>query len=341
MDEHLMVDRAFVARSDFSNRQPELHHYTTFDGLQGIYESRSLRATRFTDLNDSSEYIHLKRPLLNAVAPRFEQILRKLRKIKPSTAKKINAAGGIREVASVEAARLIEDLYSHAYDKRDDVMLTTPYTLSFCSHGVSERYERDNGLLSQWRGYGKGGGFCLVFDTARLVSMLEEEDDTNAWAVLKIDDVRYGSDLPQEEEFLRAVEVCEVAFRQILRRTPLVAPYGGFFPFHRSAPFFKHPAFREEREVRVVAIPYHHKMLNVVRMRAPWLPPPLIKKIHAIGEGELRRHFLYLFSDLATPLPIKRVIVGPSRHQVENRDRARAILDPSIPLIMSETPFLG
>jgi hypothetical protein len=39
-------------------------------------------------------------------------------------------------------------------------------------------------------------------------------------------------------------------------------------------------------------------------------------------------------------LPIKRVIVGPSRHQDENFERARSLLGDSVTLVRSDTPFL-
>src|SRR5258708_2396783 len=39
---------------------PELHHYTTFAGLEGIVKSNSLWATHYSSLNDSSEILFVK-----------------------------------------------------------------------------------------------------------------------------------------------------------------------------------------------------------------------------------------------------------------------------------------
>ena len=44
-----------IAHPDFPRVHPELHHYTTYDGLKGIFETRTLWATHYSHLNDSSE----------------------------------------------------------------------------------------------------------------------------------------------------------------------------------------------------------------------------------------------------------------------------------------------
>jgi hypothetical protein len=42
----------------FIATHPELHHYTTFQGLKGIVETNTIWATHYCDLND------LKHPLI-------------------------------------------------------------------------------------------------------------------------------------------------------------------------------------------------------------------------------------------------------------------------------------
>jgi hypothetical protein len=44
-----------VAAADFACGHPELHHYTNFDGLSGIYASRTLWAVNYRHLNDTRE----------------------------------------------------------------------------------------------------------------------------------------------------------------------------------------------------------------------------------------------------------------------------------------------
>jgi hypothetical protein len=51
--------------------------------------------------------------------------------------------------------------------------------------------------------------------------------------------------------------------------------------------------------------------------------------------------YIALFETLNRELPIKRVIVGPSRNQQQNYDRALTVVKKSTPLVCSETPFLA
>ena len=53
--------------ADFASGHPELHHYTNFDGLSGIYTSRTLWAVNYRHLNDTREIAVLEGPL--SVAP--------------------------------------------------------------------------------------------------------------------------------------------------------------------------------------------------------------------------------------------------------------------------------
>ena len=44
-----------------------------------------------------------------------------------------------------------------------------PFVVSFCGHNEKEHYyERQHGLLSMWRAYGKDVGYALVFERQKL-----------------------------------------------------------------------------------------------------------------------------------------------------------------------------
>ena len=59
-------------------RHPELHHYTTREGIAGIWKTNTLWATHFSHLSDSSEIVLLRNPLVAALeAPIKRQIMRK------------------------------------------------------------------------------------------------------------------------------------------------------------------------------------------------------------------------------------------------------------------------
>jgi hypothetical protein len=77
MDNSLIPDASYVPPSPaFFNSHPELHHYTTFVGFEGIIKSQSLWASHFSDLNDSSEVMLIREPLSRAVAARFAKMVK-------------------------------------------------------------------------------------------------------------------------------------------------------------------------------------------------------------------------------------------------------------------------
>lgn len=70
-------------------------------------------------------------------------------------------------------------------------------------------------------------------------------------------------------------------------------------------------------------------------------PDRTFKSIHHMPARPKRR-YVALFDDPQEKLPIKRIIVGPSLHQRENRLQIAKLLEGSaIPITCSETPFIG
>jgi hypothetical protein len=151
---------------DFVSSHPELHHYTTFSGLSGIIRSNTIWATHFSNLNDKSEVLLLRNPLTQAVANSYLGYILIRQGIDSRFRDFIIQHGGHSEVATSDARRLINILYARIFENS----LAEPFIRSFCSHANDQSYEKENGLLSQWRGYGSDGGFCMVFDTAALVT---------------------------------------------------------------------------------------------------------------------------------------------------------------------------
>jgi len=100
----------------------------------------------------------------------------------------ITQHGGAHKVASDDAHRLIDILYAKIFGNS----LAEPFIASFCSHANDQSYEKENGLLSQWRGYGNDGGFCIIFDTAALVTLLDAAFNAYNWLQLKIAPVCYA-----------------------------------------------------------------------------------------------------------------------------------------------------
>ena len=120
--------------------KPELlYHYTTAEGLLGILQSGTLRATDVRHLNDRRELI-----------VSYDLLVQKLQ----SPGSDINLHPG---VGSSLAATMI--------DYQDEPQIG-PFSVSFCDA---------SDLLSQWRGYGRGG-YALGFKSDHLsgLSLFQE-----------------------------------------------------------------------------------------------------------------------------------------------------------------------
>ena len=95
-------------------------------------------------------------------------------------------------------------------------------------------------------------------------------------------------------------------------------------PFVSAATAFKHQGFYEEREVRLVAMAGTELAAEMERM-AGRTPPPLKEVCKTSRGGRERRHITLFGNDFA-PLPLQRVIVGPSRSQDVNLAFAQKIV---------------
>jgi hypothetical protein len=332
---------ATIVGVDVMAEHPELHHYTTRAGLEGIVTSQTLWATHYDDLNDTTEVTHLRNRLRPELIERFQAILRR-RRINAEIDAAIRETGGMNKAATDLADDLIRSFYSSAFAEEDlggtSVTAGAPFIASLCTHRA-EDYESTNGLLSQWRGYAGQAGFCLVFDTAKLAQMLGREFDRGSYTHLNLNSVHYAFPATTVAAlFPDLVATCEAFVESALSREPALGD--GIAQFFAAATLLKHRAFHEEREVRIVAIPMSDRMRELVEKEHPGVKLGPAKPILSIGEAATKR-YIELFRDATDPLPIKRVIVGPSRNQAELVDLAQAISAGRFDVIPSETPFKG
>jgi hypothetical protein len=65
--------------------------------------------------------------------------------------------------------------------------------------------------------------------------------------------------------------------------------------------------------------------------------PPL-KDVH--GQSNSKRH-VALFDNLKATLPITRIIVGPGANQVKVYEFAKSVVSNRVPIVTSDTPFIG
>src|SRR5688500_17173214 len=114
-------------------------------------------------MNDASEVVLLA-PKLQAIAgPRVVQVLADWMKADNGRRKFIESRGGVEQAAAAELRKMIEVLYRVTFGVEREHKFLQPYCTCFCHHD-KDTYERENGLLSQWRSYGRDAGYAVVFN---------------------------------------------------------------------------------------------------------------------------------------------------------------------------------
>ena len=152
-----------ICDANFVTEHPEVYHYTTRAGLEGLTKTQTNWASHYQSLNDSSELEHFREAFALTLSPKFDAVIQ--RKNLNDKMLRIYAESG----GPLQLARdFVNSLYASTFEQRDAYGRVEPFVSSFCTHSADQAYEQKNGLLSQWRGYSGGDGYCLVFDTAAL-----------------------------------------------------------------------------------------------------------------------------------------------------------------------------
>lgn len=312
---------------------PELFHYTSAGGLEGILRSQSLWSTHWQYLNDASELRHFSEKLPSLLKDRSIAVAEEFARNRDDFKEWAESQGGIEELVDAEVQGLVQLFQDSIVSPDPRQQIFEFYVTSFCTPEGSFEEVRSHGLLSMWRCYGNGG-YALVFDTAELDRLLREE--AKVWpSRIVFGDVGYSCDPPNvldsriaalpelRKKFSESMFDSQKAFEVILE--PLLDCF-----IH-----YKHWAFAEEREVRLTTI------LNGEQMRAVGAEDGTTRR-------ERERHIqcgvprIHLFEGFGHRLPIKRVIVGPGPHQSAREAELRALLEElklDIPVVLSNIPL--
>jgi hypothetical protein len=274
---------------------PSIFHYTSESGLYGILSSNLLWATHFSYLNDAQELQNARAFLRPAFKAKVKEFLEKA-----VAEKRIEIAEGHSpdSLADMDQDTYVRTLYGVA------LKLSTPFIASFCAHPDGSREAR-NGLLSQWRGYGRGGGFAIEFDTKQLEQRMAHEATTVTHSGYHLASVVYSDEADKDPEISTDLDAIMPMVDDLLQ-----ALFGlkegkpkveySYAPFIRCITRIKDAGFAEEREVRCV----HMRILDVpMGQAAP-------KEIKFRAGARSQTPYIELFT-ASTSLPIKRIIVGP------------------------------
>ena len=318
----------------------ELLHYTSAAGLLGILESQSLRPTNSAFLNDSME-----------IALFFEQ---RLAKIVESAIRKELAADPALQVLPQFAKTPQEAeavIARYVMDMADAIRTTTqrfnePYFA--CFSAPANKRIRTDGLLSQWRGYGKDGGYALVFDSQKLEDALKAEGTSFWYQHAQWGDVHYYQDDDDLQSAEPEIHAAEDALRDCIGKfikNPVPSELESTFePMATLSCMYKHWGFHEEREVRIVAIPPNAELVREGRTAGELRP---VRDRKTFLRGGTPVPYLDLFAHPegdAFRLPVLRVIIGPHpqsqlrRIAVEEILRTRGL---EAEVVLSSIPYVG
>lgn len=208
---------------------PTLYHYTDIRGLHGILDSNCLRASAAYYLNDSSEVEYGRRLFLEELQ---------------------NWLDANKEGKGISHAVLLAIHAVFASDESKISRQLNIYVSCFC---------QEDDVLSQWRAYGQKGGYSLGFDTRRLSSDLTAPVYYNRVRLAKVE-YREGMQLQRIQSVLRQF------FTAIAKADQVPLPVGvNVKDLVHDLIFlllellldeivtFKHPAFEDEREWRLIA----------------------------------------------------------------------------------------
>ena len=335
--EHNMNDDEHPVSVDFS----ELFHYTNLSAFKKIYESKKSRATHYQDLNDTTEFTRFRIKVWQFILPIIRNISERQRQRDKEYAAYVNEYGGIEEDVNRIAEDILSTVHSHTFNKK---MYKETFVCSFCAH--TKPVEVKDGLLSQWRGYGADGGVAIVLDTLKIEKMLAREYDKFQIKNISIlATVIYDND--------RNDLIIKQRFENVFRYFPKIlaekSPEKGSCDTNILQSCFeamhdhfllgsirvKHNAFHEEKEIRIV-VPTTTK--NSDSYNSKDLKP--LKEIRYRQEDNREARYIELFGKAR--LPIKRIIVGPSRIQNVNYQIVKDIVkNPKIDVIKSDIPFIG
>lgn len=336
-----------------AEEHPELFHYTDIKGLVGIIQSQSLWATHYAFKNDSEEVrFFLKKQLPRLLKEVAQEYLTKRIQNDLNVLSEIEFRGGKERIIdhfieeTLNAYKKI--LFSH---QSGNEPLAEPYIFSFCTiKNACEDVSR-HGLLSQWRGYGRdGGGYAIVFDTARLSELLDKVG--RKWqngGDIFMGDVVYS--FPDNSkfhlEFGKDLDVIQkFHFCKLNNNLDPNVEAKYFSALMRCACRYKHWGFEEENEVRIVVIPNGKQISELAREGGVAVHDIPLKHC-----SDTAVSYIELFEEITTiptmPLPIKRIIVGPgiNSHEKDKKVlKVKKLIEQhgmQVGVFASEIPYIG
>jgi len=318
---------------------PQVWHYTTVLGLHGILTSQQLWATNISYLNDAEEFTgFFDRKLLHLLKEGVLEGIAEACKTAQGLSV-IEAAGGLGVVEGELPNKLLAIL-------RATTLRLQAYVTSFC-YTPPER-DSEDGLLSQWRGYGSDGGYAIVFDTQGLDELLRDEQQRFLYSFGHWGDVDYydddaGAGAAHEETLEWEAAIRKTIVSIIVERN-LHPAEALFEPVISLSTRHKHRGFREESEVRIAVVTPNDETIREARKAGN---NRLKKPVYFTPRGGVLVPHIALFerpAGEAATLPIRKIIVGPHPEKLKRKEAIEMLLDQlkiEAKVVASDIPYLG
>jgi len=323
-----------------ADSHPRLYHYTGEHAFRSIVGTNTLWATYFEDLNDASEFKVLRTPLAEELGDRFISTVEAFAKRGGWQAETVRSQGGVRPAAAGLGKILMNNLYKATFGAPFSESLYPCFVSSFCSH-KPDGYTEDNGLLSQWRGYGGGpdGSYCLVFDTRRFEALMREEQEAYQYFFMGLGVAHYFKDRKEMPPYFADLAERGKTIVEAILSASDPALGALFEPFVEGATTIKHRSFEEEREIRLIAMPLSQRGDEQMKS-VPGYKSKFLRGSFTIDSKVKKKRHISMFRE-RSKLPIVRVIVGPALDQRRNEKIARKAVGNDIEVLLSKTPFIA
>lgn len=318
-----------------SDSYKTLYHYTNMEGLLGILKSENLWATNYKFLNDSLEmklFMDTRFPhiLYPHILAEYEDII--LEKNYEIISKEETLESITKHDTDVAIASLFNAL-------NDQIYIT-----SFCGEPADD-YIKENGLLSQWRGYGMDGGAAIVFKANELEDKLRAEANQYAHGYLSLCDIVYeGNEERFNSELKEHIDATARYIKNMVQGVHGSQKHeetliDGYSPFLSCISRYKHKGFSEENEVRIVS----HLIKGDEYQKSIAEEKRAEKEVHYREKKGEQIPFIKLFDTaIKQPLPIKKIIVGPHREKEKRAIMLRTLLShTNIKVEVSDIPYVS
>jgi hypothetical protein len=290
------------------NKEPQriLFHYTSMQGLIGIFSEKAIWATSIYHLNDQKE-------LFFAVGM-YRDAIENLKKGKISPEEQARAIyrGGDEPSPKVRFFEALSSLL-----RALDIDKFLGFRVYVCSFSRAEDH------LSQWWGYcPNANGFCIGFNYLQLKQLAKRQR-------FKLKKCIYERDQQQRIVNKYVKHRLEPALNELSKNNIREMAGGAFIKILQTLPLLKDDSFKEEKEWRLVS---DTDTVNPkeVEFRG--------------GKTTIVPYYKFKISPKGEPLPIESIIIGPTPYKGESLKAISALLEKEnmlgkVKVIHSKIPY--